>query len=71
MGPNYGAASRKFSDEQVIEMRRNWRNHWTPAGIGRWFKCGRQTATSAIRGQTYGHVPGAVTPEEWASRYER
>jgi hypothetical protein len=62
---------RRFTDNQVIEMRRMWRAGASWAEVGAPFGIDDKKAQKIGTGIGYADVPEAITPAERRARYGR
>jgi hypothetical protein len=62
---------RRFTDDQVVEMRRMWRDGASWADIGVRAGLTRTRAMEIGTGYLYANVPEAITPAERRARYGR
>jgi hypothetical protein len=58
----------KFTDEQVIEMRRRYRDGVSQASMAREFGVRKNTINSIITGKTYSHIANPVAKERYEDK---
>jgi hypothetical protein len=62
---------RRFTDDQVVEMRRMWRSGASWVSVGAKFGIDAKKAQKIGTGIGYADVPEAITPAERRTRYGR
>jgi hypothetical protein len=61
----------RLTDETVAEARQAYRDGETLTSLAKRYEIHHTTLSLAVRGITWSHVPGAVTPDEAAAAIER